>query len=182
MPSAAAKARPVPYWPRPIRRARTNTTRPPTRVGARVIAARVSASGTIMVGIRTLSAALNVLNDPVREVGCSTPRLVAVAGELAGDVVGHVQLAARALLGGLLALGEGRFRPPCSPAPPPRPTASVRAAARPTAAPRRGWPCSCRCTSGPCRASPRTWRPCRRCWRRPPGRCRPSAPPPHRER
>src|SRR5262245_4596878 len=51
---------------------------------------------------------LNVMNDAVGEVGAAGAGLGAVALELAGDVVGDVELAA-GLLGGLLGLGKGGF-------------------------------------------------------------------------
>src|SRR5262249_59989491 len=54
---------------------------------------------------------LEMVNDAVAELRAAGAGLLAVAGELPGDVVGHVQLAARPLPGRLLALGERRLQP-----------------------------------------------------------------------
>jgi hypothetical protein len=54
---------------------------------------------------------LQVVNDPVRERHAADAGLLAVAVELAGDVVGDVQLAAGAALGDLVALRECRLDP-----------------------------------------------------------------------
>src|SRR6266851_2411374 len=51
-----------------------------------------------------------MLNDPLGKGGTGGAGFGGVAGELAGDVVSHIQLSAGASAGDLLAFGESRFQ------------------------------------------------------------------------